>query len=101
VVEPFDIFLVLPNQELQWVEPAKTLPEAMDRIAQLGPGDYVIFNQTTGNKLAVKVPVRKKRVEKHRLRDDLLILSWGRPKVTITGPMRPTPERSQFESRRA
>jgi hypothetical protein len=59
MVEPFDIFLVLPNQELQWVEPSKTITEAMARIAQRGPGDYVIFNQTTGNKLAVKVPVAK------------------------------------------
>jgi len=56
MVEPFDIFLVRPNKELQWLEPSNTLPEAMARIAQLGPGEYVIFSQKTGNKLAISVP---------------------------------------------
>jgi sarcosine oxidase gamma subunit len=57
-VEPFHISLVLPNHELHWVEPTKTLAEAMARIAELGPGNYVVFSQTE-NKLAVKVPVAK------------------------------------------
>jgi hypothetical protein len=59
MVAPFDIFLVLPNKELRWVEPSKTLAEAMARVGQLGPGDYVIFSQTTGNKMSVKVPASK------------------------------------------
>lgn len=56
MVEPFDIFEVLPNDEMKWCGPAYTLPDAMARIAKRGPGDYLIFSLNTGNKMTVRVP---------------------------------------------
>lgn len=47
---------VLDNGELRFVEAAKTLDAARRRIRALGqsqPGEFVIYNQQTGERLAI------------------------------------------------
>jgi hypothetical protein len=61
MVEPFDIFEVLPNEDLNWCGPAYTLPDAMAWIMKRGPGDYIIFSLNTGNKMAVRGPAAKEQ----------------------------------------
>lgn len=54
---PIDIFRVDPKGVL-WLESSASLDEARARISELGgsnPGEYVLLNQTTGNKLMIKV----------------------------------------------
>ena len=49
---------VLDDGELHFVETAKTLKAARRRIKALGhsrPGEYIIYNQQTGERLPIKV----------------------------------------------
>ena len=51
---------VLDNGELRFLETAKTVKAARRRIIALGvshPGEYVIYDQVTGERLAVKTSV--------------------------------------------
>ncbi len=53
----YDIFRIEKNG-LTWLEPAITLDEATARIHQRGatePGDYFIFDQSTGDRIPLKV----------------------------------------------
>ncbi len=53
---PIDIFRVEPKGVL-WLESSPSIDEARARIQLLGtqnPGEYVLLNQTTGNKLMIK-----------------------------------------------
>ena len=53
---PVDIFRVEPKGVL-WLESSTSVEEARARIQLLGtqdPGEYVLLNQTTGNKLIIK-----------------------------------------------
>jgi hypothetical protein len=58
LIPPFDIFLVADDGNPVWIEPAETLEAAQARVAELGatnPGEYFIFSQKTGNKVAITV----------------------------------------------
>jgi hypothetical protein len=53
---PIDIFRVEPKGVL-WLESSASIDEARARIQLLGtqnPGEYVLLNQATGNKLMIK-----------------------------------------------
>jgi hypothetical protein len=54
---PVDIFRVDAKGAL-WLESSRTIDEAKARIQQLGAknaGEYMLLNQTTGNKLLIRV----------------------------------------------
>ncbi len=54
---PVDIFRVDAKGVL-WLESSRTIDEARERIQQLGAktaGEYMLLNQTTGNKLMIKI----------------------------------------------
>jgi hypothetical protein len=54
--EPFDIFRISGGQPL-WLKSAPALEDAHARIGQLAvsrPGDYVIFNSKTGDKISIR-----------------------------------------------
>jgi hypothetical protein len=56
VQAPIDIFRVEPKGVL-WLESSTSVDEARARIQLLGvqdPGEYVLLNQATGNKLMIK-----------------------------------------------
>jgi hypothetical protein len=58
--EPFDIFRISGGQPL-WLKSAPALEDARAQIAQLAallPGEYVIFNSKTGDKISVDVGQR-------------------------------------------
>ena len=62
MVPPFDIFKVLENGSLRWLEPAATLKLAEARIAELArsaPGTYVIFSHATGHRVSIQSDGRK------------------------------------------
>ena len=53
---PFRIYKVQDDGKLHFVEATQTLDEAKDRVRGLGeiwPGEYVIDNQETGERLFV------------------------------------------------
>ena len=53
----FDIFQVQDSGVL-WVGSALTLDEAQEHVrqlAELAPGEYLLLNQNTGNRLVIKV----------------------------------------------
>ena len=55
---PFDIFQSESNGSVLWLESAATLEDAKARIQQLAlrsPGEYLLVNQDTGNKLVIKL----------------------------------------------
>jgi hypothetical protein len=59
VIPSFDIFRVVHSGHAIWVEPSNSLEEAKARVQQLAaanPGEYLIFDQKTGNK--VSIPAR-------------------------------------------
>jgi hypothetical protein len=54
----YDIFRVHSDGTTLWLEPAMTLDAAKARIQLLGAtqtGDYLIFNQTTAEKISLRV----------------------------------------------
>jgi hypothetical protein len=58
MIPPFDIFRVTQDNQPIWVEPASTLEDARARVMELGefyPGEYFIFSQQTGNRIAMTV----------------------------------------------
>jgi hypothetical protein len=57
MVDPFDIFQTETVGSLRWVEAAKSLEDAKARVQDLAlrsPGEYIILDQKTGNKIAIK-----------------------------------------------
>jgi hypothetical protein len=56
MIPEYDIFRFDNTGATLWIEPAMTLNDAKARIQQLRattPGDYLIFNQTTAEKIAL------------------------------------------------
>jgi len=54
--EPFDIFRISDGQPF-WLKSASALEDAHAHIVQLAtsrPGEYVIFNSKTGDKISVR-----------------------------------------------
>jgi hypothetical protein len=57
MIHEYDIFRFDNTCPTLWLEPVMTLNDAKARIQQLGatePGDYLIFNQTTAEKITSK-----------------------------------------------
>jgi hypothetical protein len=58
VLEPLDIFIKMREGTYEWKAAAATFEVATSKIEQLAtaaPGDYVIFDQTTGDETLVKL----------------------------------------------
>jgi hypothetical protein len=56
VLEPLDIFIKMQDGTYEWKAAATTFEVATSKIEQLAtaaPGDYVIFDQTTGTEIVV------------------------------------------------
>jgi hypothetical protein len=52
----FDIFRIETNGGVRWHQSAETLDEAkaqIQQLAALSPGQFLVLNQETGNKLIV------------------------------------------------
>ena len=57
MLEPLDIFVKLEDGTYVWKAAAQSLELAkstIQRLATTSPGEYMIFSQTTGNKVVVK-----------------------------------------------
>ena len=57
MLPPFDILKVFPSGTLNWIEAATTLDDAkkrIEQIMQLHAGEYIIYDQQTGNKVSIK-----------------------------------------------
>jgi hypothetical protein len=57
MIAPFDIFLTEAGGSLRWLEAAETLEAAKARVQELAlcsPGEYVLLDQRTGNKIVIK-----------------------------------------------
>ena len=57
MLPPLDIFFKRDDGTYVWKAPAESLAHANAKIKELAavsPGEYMIFSQTTGNKLIVK-----------------------------------------------
>jgi hypothetical protein len=55
---PFDIFRAERNGSVLWIGSAASVAEANARVQELGmrsPGDYVLLNQKTGDKLVCRL----------------------------------------------
>ena len=54
---PFDIFENEKSGTVLWVGSASTIEDARSRIQKIGqhsPGEYVVLNQKTGNKVVIR-----------------------------------------------
>jgi hypothetical protein len=61
MLPPFDIFKV-ESSGLRWMEVAVDLERAKARVKVLGtssPGEYIILNQNTGEKISIKPPSKR------------------------------------------
>ncbi len=57
MLEPLDIFIKMEDGTYVWKAAADNFELAkstVDRLATTSPGEYMIFNQTTGNKIVVR-----------------------------------------------
>jgi hypothetical protein len=57
MLELLDIFIKMEDGTYLWKAAADSLELAkstLERLANTSPGEYMIFNQATGNKLVVK-----------------------------------------------
>ena len=57
MMSSYDIFKLLPDGTVRWIEATATLDDAKQRIEQItpsSPGEYVIVNQNTGNRFFLK-----------------------------------------------
>ena len=57
MLEPLDIFIKMEDGTYVWKAAADSFELAkstVQRLATAAPGEYMIFNQTTGNKIMVK-----------------------------------------------
>jgi len=52
---PFDIFLAESNGSVCWIGSAETLADAKARIQANSPGEYLVVNQQTGNRIVLKL----------------------------------------------
>jgi len=58
MIHPFDIFRTEIDDSVCWLESAATLEEAQARVQELArhsPGEYVVLNYKTGNKLVINL----------------------------------------------
>jgi hypothetical protein len=53
VIAPLDVFKKEDGTYI-WKGVAESLALAKAKIEEMGPGEYMIFSQTTGNKIVVK-----------------------------------------------
>ena len=56
MIPPFDIFKIAEDGKPIWVSSASTLDAARERaktLAAVFPGEYLIFDQTTGEKTLI------------------------------------------------
>jgi endo-1,4-beta-mannosidase len=58
MLPPFDIFRLNDKGELIWCLATATLDEAMTKVQQLSEAEFVIVNQNTQEKIAVKPEVK-------------------------------------------
>ena len=57
MLEPLDIFIKIEDGTYVWKTAADSFELAKSKVEQLAtniPGEYMIFNQNTGNKIVVK-----------------------------------------------
>jgi hypothetical protein len=57
MIEPLDIFIKLQDGTYVWKAAAESFELAKSMVEELAanaPGEYMIFNQDTGNKIVVK-----------------------------------------------
>ena len=57
MLEPLDIFIKMEDGTYMWKAAADSFEAAKSKVEELAttsPGDYMIFSQTTGNKIVVK-----------------------------------------------
>jgi hypothetical protein len=57
MIEPLDIFIKTKDGTYLWKAAADSFELAKSKVEQLAtnaPGEYMIFNQSTGNKIVVK-----------------------------------------------
>jgi hypothetical protein len=57
MIEPLDIFIKTEDGTYVWKAAADSFELAKSKVEQLAtkaPGEYMIFSQTTGNKILVK-----------------------------------------------
>jgi hypothetical protein len=57
MLAPLDIFIKMQDRTYVWKAVADSFELAKSKVEQLAanaPGEYMIFNQTTGNKIVVK-----------------------------------------------
>jgi hypothetical protein len=57
MLEPLDIFIKMEDGTYVWKAAADSFELAKSKVEQLAtsvPGEYMIFSQTTGNKIVVK-----------------------------------------------
>ncbi len=57
MLEPLDIVVKMEDGTYAWKAAAESFELAKSKVEQLStnaPGEYMIFNQTTGNKIVVK-----------------------------------------------
>jgi len=57
MLEPLDIFIKMEDGTYMWKAAADSFELAkstVERLATTSPGEYMIFNQATGNKIVVK-----------------------------------------------
>jgi len=61
MIPPFEIFKV-ESSGLRWMEPAPDLERAKTRVKLLAassPGEYIILNQETGEKILIRPPAKR------------------------------------------
>jgi hypothetical protein len=57
MLQPLDIFIKMADETYMWKAAADSFELAkstVERLATSSPGEYMIFNQATGNKIVVK-----------------------------------------------
>ena len=62
MLPPFDLFKVEKDGNLRWIEVASDLDRAKARaksLAASSPGEYLIVNQKTGEKVSIKPPSKR------------------------------------------
>jgi hypothetical protein len=53
MIPPLDVFKKEEGTYI-WKAVAESLQDAKAKVRELGPGEFMIFSQTTGNKIVVK-----------------------------------------------
>ena len=99
MIAQFDIFVIEPDGSLRWCEAAETLDSAKRRVREIAKssraGQFVIFNQQTGQRTLldgrvmepraerVKVPAESKQPRYHICRVEKEKLRWVEAAPTL------------------